>query len=69
MYLVGADILPGQYRGQAGEQSCAWERLSGVDGEPNSQIASGDEAGDFTLEVLPSDFAVSTDCELERIND
>jgi hypothetical protein len=69
MYLIGADILPGQYRGQTGERPCAWERLSGVDGEPNSLIASGDEAGDFVLDVLPSDFAVSTDCELERISE
>jgi hypothetical protein len=69
MYLVGADILPGRYQGQAIDQTCTWERLSGVDREPNSLILSGTETGDFVIEVQSSDFALSTGCDLERISE
>jgi hypothetical protein len=68
MYLVGAHILPGQYRGQAGDQPCIWERLSGVDGEPNSILASVEEEGQFVVDILPSDFAFSTTCLVEQID-
>lgn len=68
MYLIGAEILPGQYRGQAGDQTCSWERLSGVDGEPNSVITGETETGDFVIVVQASDFALSTDCDLDRID-
>jgi hypothetical protein len=67
MYLVGAEVLPGQYRGQIRDQPCSWQRLSGVDGEPGSVIASGTETEDFTLDVLPSDFALATSCILDQI--
>ena len=68
MYLLGADILPGQYRGLAGDQPCAWARLSGVDGEPNSIIESAEEEGEFVVQMLPSDFAFSTTCLMEQID-
>lgn len=68
MYLIGAEILPGRYQGQAGDQACSWERLSGVDGEPGSLIANGEEQGQFVVEILPSDFSFSTTCSLERLD-
>jgi hypothetical protein len=41
--------------------------LSGVDGEPGSVIANGTETENFTLEVLPSDFALATSCVLDQV--
>lgn len=67
MYLIGAEILPGQYRGQAGDSPCTWQLLSGVDGEPGSVISSGKESEEFLVEVLPSDFALATDCFMDRV--
>lgn len=68
MYLIGADILPGPYRGQPGEQPCTWQRLSGVNGDPGSVIASGVETEAFQIEILPSDFALATSCRLDQVD-
>ncbi|HEY1174977.1 MAG TPA: hypothetical protein VGF17_02380 [Phytomonospora sp.] len=44
VYLVGADIVAGQYRARVPETSilCYWERLSGTSGEFGDIIANGE---------------------------
>lgn len=71
-YLVGIDIQPGTYKGQAGTDimdSCYWERLRNVRGELDSIIANDNATGQYYIEVQPSDFALKTKCELERTGD
>jgi hypothetical protein len=67
MYLVGRDIQPGLYKGQAGNDtsaSCYWERLRNVSGGFNGIITNENSVGQFYIQVAESDFALSTDCEL-----
>ncbi len=71
-YLVGIDIQPGTYQGQAGTdilESCYWARLSNVAGGFDSIIANDNANGQYYAQVLPSDFAFSTACDLVRIGD
>lgn len=66
-YLVGEDIQSGTYVGYAGEgflSTCYWERLSSLSGELDAIIANDNSMGQFYVEVLPSDRAFSTDCEM-----
>ena len=70
MYLVGRDIVPGTYRGEAGTgllDSCDWQRLSGVSGELSDIIAIEIENGVYFVSVQASDFALSTSCDLELV--
>jgi len=67
--LVGTDIEPGIYVGLAGDfwedyDSCYWERLSGLSGERGDIIANNRTSDLFYVEVLNSDLALSTTCEL-----
>lgn len=69
--LVGTDIEPGVYVGLAGDDflgSCYWERLSGLSGEFDDLIANDNAEGLFYIEVLESDVALTTDCELLPID-
>lgn len=69
-YLVGIDIQPGTYKGQAGTEiteSCYWARLRNVSGEFGAIIANDNATGQFYVQVLPSDFALVTQCVLERV--
>lgn len=66
MYLVGKDILPGTYRG---EGSCYWERLKNVSGGFQAIIANGNSDGQFYVQLSQTDFAFSTNCEVERTGD
>lgn len=71
-YIVGRDIQPGLYKGQAGEDilySCYWARLMDLSGEFSSLIANDNATGSFYVEVLASDFALTTQCPLERVED
>jgi hypothetical protein len=61
-YLVGRDISPGTYKGEAGE-SCYWERLSCVNGRFDCIIANDNVEGQFYVEIAPSDFAFTINCE------
>ena len=66
-YLVGRDILPGTYRGEAGTEileSCYWARLSGVSGDFGHLIANDNAIGQYFVTVQPSDFALTTGCSL-----
>lgn len=71
-YLVGIDIQPGQYRGQAGTEitdSCYWARLNDVRGGLNSIISNDNAIGQYYVQVQQADFALQTECELERTGD
>ena len=68
-YLVGRDIVPGTYRGEAGTdvlESCYWERLSGLSGDFENIIANDNATGPYFIAVQDSDYALSTDCAIER---
>lgn len=72
MYLVGRDILPGTYRGEAGQdilESCYWARLSDVSGSSDAILANDNAVGQFFIEVAASDFALKTGCQLNRIGE
>lgn len=67
-YLVGRDIGPGLYSGRAGRdllESCYWARLSNVAGTDDI-LANDNARGTYFVEVLPSDFALQTECQIER---
>ena len=69
MYLVGVDIRPGTYRGQAGAEiteSCYWARLKNVRGGLDSILANDNATGQYYVQVQQGDFALETACELER---
>jgi hypothetical protein len=67
-YLVGRDIEPGTYSGEAaGEEWCYWERLSCVLGELDCILANDNAEGQFYVEVSPSDFALKVGCEMEKV--
>jgi hypothetical protein len=71
-YLVGIDMQPGQYKGQAGEDimdSCYWARLKNVTGSLTSINANDIASGQFYVNVSANDFAFHTKCELERVGD
>ncbi len=68
MYIVGRDIEPGTYRGEAGtdvRDSCYWARLSGASGEFSDLIANDNARGQYFVTVQESDFALYTRCTLE----
>lgn len=68
-YLVGKDIQPGLYSGQAGAdilESCYWARLNSLSGELGAIIANDNAMGPYYVEVAASDFALETHCELQR---
>ena len=69
-YLIGRDIQPGRYRGQAGTgflDSCYWARLGDVSGELNGLLANDNATGQYFVEVAGTDFALTTGCALEFV--
>lgn len=69
-YLVGIDIQPGTYQGQAGSDissSCYWARLGNVGGGFDAILANDNAIGQYFVQVAASDFAFSTKCNLTRI--
>ena len=69
-YLVGRDIAAGTYRGETGTgtlDSCYWERLSGVSGEFDDLIANDNATGQFFVNIIDTDYALSTSCALELV--
>lgn len=70
-YLIGYDIQPGTYKGQAGSDfgsSCYWERLRNVAGGLDAILANDNASGQYYVQVLSSDFALKTACELEWVS-
>jgi hypothetical protein len=62
-YLVGKDIVSGQYRsagGSGGRSDCYWERLSGLGGRNADIIANDGAEGQQIVEILPTDVAFQT---------
>jgi len=71
-YLVGIDIQPGTYRGEAGAditESCYWERLKHLSGDLSAIIANDNAQGQFYVQISSSDYAFSTHCDLSRVGD
>lgn len=69
-HLVGTDIEPGIYVGLAGEgllSSCYWARLSNLTGTDDI-LANDNAEGLYYLEVLETDRALETACELLPID-
>ena len=69
-HIVGEDIEPGIYFGEAeggARDTCYWQRLSGLSGETSDIIANDNAVGRFYIEVLPTDAALDTDCELAAL--
>ncbi len=69
-YLIGRDIVPGTYRGEAGAgalDSCYWARLSGVSGTFSDIIANDNANGVFYVSVKATDIALSTACALKLV--
>jgi hypothetical protein len=69
-YLVGKDIKPGIYVGLAGQgilDSCYWARLSGLSGDLDDVLANDNAVGQYYVQVLPTDKALETGCELRPI--
>ncbi|MDH5506667.1 MAG: hypothetical protein OEZ02_05565 [Anaerolineae bacterium] len=65
-HLVGTNIEPGIYVGLAGEGllgSCYWARLSNLTGSGDI-LANDNATGLYYLEVLPTDKALETACDL-----
>ncbi len=60
VFLVGADIKPGIYKGE--EEGCYWERLRDVTGGFDAIIANGNSNGQFYVQVKENDFAFSSSC-------
>lgn len=72
MYLVGRDIQAGTYKGipqHGANPPCFWERLRHVAGSYTGVIANHHETKDFYVEVLETDFALFTTCQLERVKE
>jgi len=66
-YLVGADIKPGIYKGEAGSDmfsSCYWGRLKDLSGSLEALLANDNSIGQFYIEIRDSDYALETRCQL-----
>jgi hypothetical protein len=70
VHIVGTDIDPGIYVGMAGQgimESCYWARLSDLTGSDNI-LANANAVGLYYLEVLATDRALETGCDLIPID-
>src|SRR3989304_2120845 len=66
-YIVGTDIQPGLYRGDAGQdlfQACDGARLKDFPGQLDAILSNDNSIGQFYIEVKDTDFALETACEL-----
>ena len=68
MYMVGRDISPGLYKGEAPTgSSCDWKRLSGLRGDLASITSSATTVGPYFVVVIASDYAVQFGCSVEKV--
>ena len=68
MYIVGRDIAPGLYRGEAmASSSCTWKRLNGLAGDLASVTSSGTPEEQYFVVVIASDYAVQFGCRVEKV--
>lgn len=64
-YLVGPQIQPGIYLGvPQNDEGCYWQRLSNLSGNFEAIITDGYSIGHFYVQVLATDYAFSTDCDV-----
>ncbi len=64
-YAVCKEVAPGVYRGDAStDNPCAWERSSDPKGDPASVSAARRHESPFYVEILDTDAAIATECEL-----
>lgn len=71
-FLIGRDIKPGTYQGEAGAEasaSCYWARLAHVAGGLEAIIANDLPTGSYFVQVDGGDFALKTTCPLVRVGD
>lgn len=64
-YLVGIDIKPGLYKGQAGDDisnSCYWQRMKNVLGSFSGILANDNAIGQYFIKVAATDFALMVNC-------
>ncbi len=67
-YLVGRDIAPGLYKGEASQgELCTWEGLNGVRGDSDSVKAIGTPDGQYYVAVSSTDYAVRCGCPVEKV--
>ena len=68
MYMVGRDIGPGLYRGEASAvSSCTWQRLNGLSGDRADVTSSVTPSGQYFVVVTSSDQAVEFGCPVEKV--
>ena len=68
MYMVGRDIAPGLYKGEAPTgSSCDWKRLNGLTGDLASVTSSVTPAGQYFVVVIASKFAVEFACPVQKV--
>ena len=58
VYVVGEDILPGEYDGVVTGEVGYWARLKATDGAIGSIVTNAIERGPFVLSIIESDRAV-----------
>ena len=64
-YAVCKEVAPGVYRGVAStDNPCTWERLADPTGDLDSVIAARRHESPFYVEILDTDAAFATECEL-----
>ena len=67
-YAVCKEVAPGVYRGVAStDNPCTWERLDDLNGGYDSVIAARRHESPFYVEILDTDAAFTTECELVPI--
>lgn len=67
-YLVGREIRPGTYRGEAGEgEKCYWERLSGLSATHDDVLSNHYQTGQFYVTIKSSDVAFNTTCVVTAV--
>ncbi len=68
MYMVGRDIAPGFYKGEASTaSSCTWQRLNGLSGNLADVTSSVTPSGQYFVVVTSSDQAVEFGCPVEKV--
>ena len=68
MYIVGLDIGPGAYEGKPDEELfCFWQRLNNFKEDDESTIEWDIPGNKYTVEVLPSDYAVEFACPVQKV--
>lgn len=60
LFLVGPDIIPGEYRGDGSSGLCYWARLSGSSGDLGDVITNDLPTGPTVVTIAETDYAFET---------